>query len=202
MNENKKITDDNSSREIAELKNTIIEQNEIISRLNAKLNEYKSKEASISNAIIAAAEKAKQMEEASKKLYQIEIQRNRLLYMRLEQVLNELHTKYPDLKMDNKINDLSTKFKSLLNANYENLPTKDFLSDFKSINREDPIKKMLSKITNYCDVKQKPSTEIVRNDVFHDEEPLLDMKEALNPTLELDDILKAFDLGGGKPKRD
>lgn len=188
--------------EILDLANQLIEKNEIIATLTKQINDFKAKEQSISAAIIAAAEKAKQMEEASRKLFQIEIQRNRLLYMRMEQVLNELHSKYPDLKTDTQIEDLSQRFKNLVSTNYDNIPTKNFMGDLDIVEPEDPIKKMLNKITNYCDVKEQPVKKAIgdtENNVFKSNSGF-DMREALNPTQELNDILKAFDLGDKKNK--
>lgn len=186
--------------EILDLTNQLIEKNDLIATLSKQINDFKAKEQSISAAIIAASEKAKQMEEASRKLFQIEIQRNRLLYMRMEQVLNELHTKYPEIKTDTQIEDLSQRFKNLVSTNYDNIPTKSFMGDLDIAEPEDPIKKMLNKITNYCDVKEQPAKKITsdpENNVFKFSSGF-DMREALNPTQELNDILKVFDLGDKK----
>ena len=102
---------------IAELQATIAEQRATISRLRAIVEDYKNKEQSISSAIIASMEHANQLEASRKKLYLLDIQRSRLMYLRMEQIINELYQRYPELKKDTKLKDMSEKFKSLVYSN-------------------------------------------------------------------------------------
>ena len=83
-------------------------------RLKALIEEFKNKEQTISNAIVASIDHANQLEASRKKLYSLDIQRSRLLYLRMEQVINELYLKYPELKKDQKLKDMSQKFKSMV----------------------------------------------------------------------------------------
>ena len=99
---------------IAELERKIAEQNNTIEKLSAIIEDYKSKEQSISNAIIASMEHANQLEASRKKLYSLDIQRSRLMYLRMEQIINELYRRYPELKNDNNLKDMSDKFRSML----------------------------------------------------------------------------------------
>ena len=69
---------------IAELERTIQELREQNSKLKAVVDEYKKKEQSISSAIIASMEHANQLEASRKKLYLLDIQRSRLMYLRME----------------------------------------------------------------------------------------------------------------------
>ena len=93
--ENSRLREENSA---LKLRNKELE--EIIKTLNLKIEEYQQKEESISSAIAFAVERSNQLEASRKKLYQLDIQRSRLLYMRMDQVLNELYSRYPELKKD------------------------------------------------------------------------------------------------------
>ena len=75
---------------IAELNKTIFDLKNANARLSAKVEEYRNKEQTISTAIIASMEHANQLEASRKKLYTLDIQRSRLMYLRMEQIINEI----------------------------------------------------------------------------------------------------------------
>ena len=135
-------------RQINELRNENL-------RLRALLDEYKNKEQSISNAIIASIEHANQLEASRKKLYSLDIQRSRLMYLRMEQVINELYRKYPELKKDMKLKDLSERFKSMV---FNDLNEKSAESISFGLKKQpvidDPIKKLLRNIIDCFDSKK------------------------------------------------
>ena len=56
--------------------------------LGASLNDYKLKEEEVSKALVFAVEKSEQMEKGSKKVYDLEIRRLRLMYSRWREVLD------------------------------------------------------------------------------------------------------------------
>lgn len=184
---------------IAEMQATIQEQRATISRLRAVVEDYKNKEQSISSAIIASMEHANQLEASRKKLYLLDIQRSRLLYLRMEQIINELYMRYPELKQDAKLKDISEKFKSLVYNNL-NANTKEPTIDLKKqVVVDDPIKKLLHNIINCFDsksvggdVKRGGPTDDLLNNVSSSG---FDFNEALHPTMELKEILKVFNLG-------
>lgn len=188
------------NEKIKELQSTIIEQRETISRLRAIVEDYKNKEQSISSAIIASMEHANQLEASRKKLYMLDIQRSRLMYLRMEQIINELYHKYPELKKDTKLKDMSDKFKSML---YTNLGDKERELTNVEVKKQpvvdDPIKKLLHNIIDCFDskkvggdVKRGGPTEDLLNNVSSSG---FDFNEALHPTMELEEILKVFNLG-------
>ena len=72
------------SNKLDEQRATIDRQSATISQISSEINEYKSKDSTISMAIISAVEKAQQIESTSKKLYQMESERIRLLYLKME----------------------------------------------------------------------------------------------------------------------
>lgn len=187
---------------IAELQATIVEQRATISRLRAIVEDYKNKEQSISSAIIASMEHANQLEASRKKLYLLDIQRSRLMYLRMEQIINELYSRYPELKKDTKLKDMSEKFKSLVYSNL-NANTKEPVVDMKKqVVVDDPIKKLLHNIINCFDSKSVggdvkrggPSDDLLNNVSSSG----FDFNEALHPNMELEEILKVFNLGENK----
>ena len=184
---------------IAELERQIAELKVTNSRLRATVDEYKNKEQTISSAIIASMEHANQLEASRKKLYSLDIQRSRLMYLRMEQVINELYLKYPELKKDTKLKDMSQKFKSMV---FNDLSEKssDVTFDIKKQPVvDDPIKKLLRNIIDCFDSKKVggdekrggPTDDLMQNVSSSG----FDFNEALNPTMELEEILKVFNLG-------
>ena len=75
---------DSNLTRIAELERTVQELRSKNIRLQNEVDEYKKKEQSISSAIIASMEHANQLEASRKKLYLLDIQRSRLMYLRME----------------------------------------------------------------------------------------------------------------------
>lgn len=188
------------SARIAELERQVAELRLANAKLRASVDEYKNKEQTISSAIIASMEHANQLEASRKKLYSLDIQRSRLMYLRMEQVINELYRKYPELKKDTKLKDMSDKFKSMV-FNDLNEKSADAVSfDLKKQPVvDDPIKKLLRNIIDCFDHKKVggdekrggPTDELIENVSSSG----FDFNEALNPTMELDEILKYFNLG-------
>ena len=188
------------SSRIAELERQVADLRLQNAKLRASVDEYKNKEQTISSAIIASMEHANQLEASRKKLYSLDIQRSRLMYLRMEQIINELYRKYPELKKDTKLRDMSDKFKSMV---FNDLSEKsaDVISfDLKKQPVvEDPIKKLLRNIIDCFDYKKVggdekrggPTDELIENVSSSG----FDFNEALNPTMELDEILKYFNLG-------
>lgn len=183
-------------RQINELRNENL-------RLRAFLDEYKNKEQSISNAIIASIEHANQLEASRKKLYSLDIQRSRLMYLRMEQVINELYRKYPELKKDMKLKDLSERFKSMVfnDLNEKNTESISFGLKKQPV-IDDPIKKLLRNIIDCFDSKKAEEKPVGKTGVITNVTSSgFDFEEALHPTMQLDEILKAFNLGEDKGKK-
>ena len=190
---------------IAELEAQVREQRLTISRLRAQVDEYKNKEQTISSAIIATIDHANQLEASRKKLYSLDIQRSRLMYLRMEQVINELYRKYPELKKDPKLKDMSQKFKSMVFNDLGGKNTDSISFDIKKQPVvDDPIKKLLRNIIDCFDHKKVggdekrggPTDQLMDNVSTSG----FDFKEALNPTMELEEIMKIFNLGPNAKK--
>ena len=69
-----------------------------LEQLKSQLDVYKSKNDDISDALVVAVETAKQIENSSKNIYQLEINRVRSLYDKWQNFLQDLMKKYPELQ--------------------------------------------------------------------------------------------------------
>jgi len=194
---------DNNLTRIAELEKTIQELRESNAKLKSIVDEYKKKEQSISSAIIASMEHANQLEASRKKLYLLDIQRSRLMYLRMEQIINELYRRYPELQKDPKLKNMADKFKSMVfNDLNEKSQDRMLLDVKKQTSTDDPIKKLLRNIID-CFETKKVDEEIkpleIEHNVFNTESKSgFDFNEALHPTMELSEIMKAFNLKNEK----
>ena len=83
---------------LAEQKERISNLKQDLEKNNAELNKYIEKNDNISDALVVAVETAKQIENSSKNIYELEIKRIRALYSKWENFLNELLDAYPSLK--------------------------------------------------------------------------------------------------------
>ena len=121
------------------------------------------------------------------------------MYLRMEQVIHELYLKYPELKKDTRLKDLSEKFKTMVYSDL-NDKSKSLQMDIKKQPVvDDPIKKLLHNIIDYFDTKKiggdekrgGPTDDLMNNVSSSG----FDFNEALHPTMELEEILKVFNLG-------
>ncbi len=189
--------------ENARLKAMLEEHRESIKRLTNEIKSHEAKEQSISSAILFAVERSNQWDNSMRKLYELGIQRSRLLYARMERVLNELYVKYPELKKESKLKDMADKFKTIVSGNDV---SKGFDAEVVTGKNEDPIRKLLNNIISYIDDK-KPTRTLPRQqgvasalDAINSEYATtpsssgFNINEALNPTEDLEDILKSFNL--------
>jgi len=193
----------NLKAENARLKSMVRQLMESNKKLSKEIKIHETKEQSISSAILFAVERSNQWDNSMRKLYELSIQRLRLLYAKAERVLNELYPKYPALKKESKLNDMIEKLRYVASGD-------DMLYGFDSESQnktsEDPIKKLLNNIIRCIDVK-KDSKILKRNpgirstlDTMANEYASVpsksgfDINEALNPTEDLGEILKSFNL--------
>ena len=188
---------------IFDLKQTIIDLKSANAKMQARIEEFRNKEQTISNAIMASMEHANQLEASRKKLYTLDIQRSRLMYLRMEQTINELYLKYPELKKDTRLKDMSEKFKSMVYSDLSETKSNPIqINKPTPVSSDDPIKKLLRNIID-CFETKKPEQEIKISKPESSTPNLMDapsssgfdFNEALHPTMELDEILKVFNLG-------
>ncbi len=151
---------------INDLEEQLTSSNNKILLLENQLNLYKSKEKdmqekgdNISIALTAAVEKAKQIENSSKNVYNLKIEELEILYSRWESVLNELIQKYPNLDEIDNVKQLMANFKSNLKLNLK--------EDFKFSNstnsvlqESDPMRALLGKMNTYLDKQVSNKKEV------------------------------------------
>lgn len=160
-----------NKEEVTQYINSLEEQltnsNNKVLLLENQLNVYKSKEKemqekcdNISIALTAAVEKAKQIENSSKNVYNLKIEELEILYSRWESVLNELIQKYPNLDEIDNVKQLMANFKANLKSNLK--------EDFKFSNstnsvlqESDPMRALLGKMNSYLD-KQVSNKKAVK----------------------------------------
>ena len=186
------------SNKLDEQRATINRQSATIAQISSEINEYKSKDSTISMAIISAVEKAQQIESTSKKLYQMEIERIRLLYLKMENVLKQLYARYPELRKNSEVNDIMDKVGLVLSNNISPVSSQPLMKyAMSSATVEDHIKKLLNKITTIFDKNDDQKVTLKRKTIPESSSGF-DLKEALNPTEQLSDIMKAFNIEPAK----
>ena len=194
---------ENLKAENARLRSMVEQQRESIKNLSREIKTHEAKEQSISSAILFAVERSNQWDNSMRKLYELGIQRSRLLYAKMERVLKELYAKYPALKKETKLTDMAEKFKYIASGNDVSY---SFECENKSKVGEDPIKKLLNNIISYIDDKKEtrvlprkqgaPSAmdALASEYATTPSKSGFNINEALNPTEDLEDILKSFNL--------
>ena len=95
---------DQKNREITRLR-------EEVEALRSGQKHLASKKASISNALVAAVDKAKEIENSSKKVYELKINQLSALLSRWEKLLEEMLEKYPDLVETQNVSHMVKNFK-------------------------------------------------------------------------------------------
>ena len=100
-----------------------------LSQTKQQLDAFKEKNNNISDALVVAVETAKQIENSSKNIYELEIKRIRNLYDKWKSFLDELMKKYPALrsKYDTKmlLEVFSTDIDNILKQNKKSIEQKE-----------------------------------------------------------------------------
>lgn len=111
---------------------------------NEQLEIYKEKNSNISDALIVAVETAKQIENSSKTIYELEIKRIRSLYDKWKSFLDDFMKRYPELQAKYDTNILLDIFKQdidkILNQNKKTMEQKEAVANqFDSIDESNTI---------------------------------------------------------------
>lgn len=259
IKKNRQLENDNLEYEVDKLKleyeKVLSEQKIRISDLkreldakSVELEKYKSKNNDISNALVIAVETAKQIENSSKNVYELEIKRLRNLYNRWEAFLNDLMKDYPKSaqKFDSNrlLDEFSKKIDEIIKQNSvepveetsQPIGIRNLISKMGGLNSkqvestqnvvyikradtQDSIKRqdLELKIKPISNLKLDENNDNGLIDKFFedDAEPQnayskvlirnrqksgFDLKEALNPTEDLAEIMKDFDFFNDEDK--
>ncbi len=151
--------------------------------------EIENKEKNILNAL-NVIEKAKKFQEEGSKNF------NKLIMDKVEILLRELNTRFPQLRRDQNFEDIMTEFTRIVQSfkeNYDKMSniTRPIYSD------NDSMRLLLTKMQDYKKTPQTPKeVRIPTNKTLKDypvSESGFSFEEALNPTDDLEEIMKAFD---------
>lgn len=128
--------------------------------LKNQLQDYINKEASISNALLVAVDKAKQIEEGSKKIYELEIQKLRLLFNKYKVFLDDLIKSHSDSSSIKTTKTLIEDFKKSINITLSN----NFNSNIKTVSAYDPMRALLNKMNSYIAKRNIDANRAMGND--------------------------------------
>lgn len=164
------ILQDNENK-LREQKLRISDLKRELEKTKAELKTFKDKNSDISDALVVAVETAKQIENSSKNIYQLEIKRVRSLYDKWQSFLEDLMAKYPDMQAEYDTKRLLKVFEQdineILKQNQKTIEQKQIIEDMdtNTIGLKLLINKMSSAAkTNPAMLhEQKTAHRIVRN---------------------------------------
>lgn len=158
---------------------------------NEKL-EIENKEKNIMTALNVIEKAKKFQEEGSKNFY-------KLIIDKIELLIKELNLKFPQLKREQNFVNIMTEFENMLKTYKSNLEkTTDITHPIYSEN--DSMRMLLNKMQDYKKGQEPPkevhisTNKIMKNNITANQnESGFSLEEALNPTEDLEEIMKAFD---------
>lgn len=146
---------------LAEQKDRVFTLRNEVNVLKERLEGYQDKDRQISQALIFAVEKADQIENSAKKLYDLEIKRVNLLYEKWNTLIDEIEKEYgsdKNLNIMPLINEFKSGLDSILKQN-QKITNTNIKAQIKN-NSDNYIKNLLNKmdyvINNNTDEIEKP----------------------------------------------
>lgn len=191
---------------IAKLKTEIMEQKLAILESEKKCfdaqkhrEEVEAKEKNILKAIQVFEDVRKVQEDGSKSIYALKIEQMRLVYRKFEDVVKKIYLLHPELEHDKALSSiLSDLDESLTMAKNENAG--DILT-MPVNSHNDTMRALLGKMQEYRKSSENLKADspkevrIARISVKKEDSNVengFDLKEAVNPKIGLDEIMKAF----------
>lgn len=157
---------------LAEQKDRVFTLRNEVNVLKERLDSYHDKDRQISKALIYAVEKADQIENSARKLYELEIKRINILYEKWNYIMSDLEKKYGKNKNFD-IEPLIAEFKqgldSILKQN-QKIANSNIKSEIKN-NSDNYIKNLLNKM-DYVINKSDEEPEKPRKIAKLDEKPV------------------------------
>lgn len=148
-----KEVDDYIEHMESSFKKTILEKEEQIEKL---IQDYKVKEKTITLALTAAVEKAKDIETSSKNIYKLKIEQLTILCSKWEMLLNEMIRRYPGIEDITNVKEDINNLKSVIKNSLKD----DFDIDLISKNPvTDPMRVLLSKLIQ---IKPEPKVKVIK----------------------------------------
>ena len=186
---------------ITRLKAELMEQKFILLESNLDVQkqreEVETKEKNILKAIQVFEDARKFQEEGSKSMYALKIEQVTLVYRKFEDVLKKIYLLHPELEKDKELAKLVEELQGVLDKAKGESVTGILTSPINSDN--DSMRVLLSKMQDYRKANDMPKEvkiariNVKKQPVSQPEGSGFDLKEAVNPKIGLDEIMKAFD---------
>lgn len=135
--------------------NALLDENRL---LKDKLLKYTSKETSISGALMVAVEKAKEIEDDSKKVYELEIQRLRLLFNKYKSLLDKMLEENPKSDSVKATKKVVQEFRESINETL----SRNYSVMAKNVSAYDPMRNLLSKMQKYIEKRNQETTDEIK----------------------------------------
>lgn len=180
--------------ELMEQKFNLLESNLDVQK---QREEVETKEKNILKAIQVFEDARKFQEEGSKSMYALKIEQVTLVYRKFEDVLKKIYLLHPELEKDKELAKLVEELQGVLNKAKGESVTGILTSPINSDN--DSMRVLLSKMQDYRKANDMPKEvkiariNVKKQPVSQPEGSGFDLKEAVNPKIGLDEIMKAFD---------
>lgn len=159
--------------------------------------EIETKEKNILRAIQVFEDTRKFQEEGSKSLYALKVEQMTLVYRKVEDVLKKIYYLHPELQSDRELGGLVSELEDIISKAKGESVTGVLTSPVNSDN--DSMRVLLGKMQEYRKNSESPKEvriariNVKKEDCQPEESNGFDLKEAVNPKIGLDEIMKAFD---------
>lgn len=144
---------------LSQQKDRVFSLKKEIALLNERLATFEHKDKQVSKALISAVEKAEQIENSARKIYDLEVRRIRLLYRKWEEIVARLEEGFPiiltDGKMQFAIDEFNSNIKSVIRQN-EKFEQSGVKEDLKK-NSDNYIKNLLNRMDYIINEKSEKS---------------------------------------------
>lgn len=179
---------------LAEQKDRVVALKNEVDNLNSRLSNYVNKDDQISKALIFAVEKAEQIENNAKNVYNMEIKRVNALYERWEELLLEIEKHCPSVNKNNYINSLMEEFKRSIEEVSKNgltLETKSVRQELKN-NSDQFIRNILNKMDyvvnskpiSIVDVEKPKKDKVLKEDAKPEKQEVVKAEKVVEKRIE------------------
>lgn len=147
---------------LAEQKDRVFSMRNELDVLKNRLEAYQNKDKQISQALYFAVEKAEQIENSARKLYDLEIKRVNILYERWSMLINELEESFGRKNIDDRILKMMDELKGGIDSVMEqnkNIANSNIKQELKQ-NSDNYIKNLLNKMDYVINDKPKKKSEL------------------------------------------
>ena len=158
---------------LAEQKDRVFTMRNELDVLKNRLEAYQNKDKQISQALYFAVEKAEQIENSARKLYDLEIKRVNILYERWRVLIDQLEQSYGSGSLDPQISKMMDELRSGLDsvmAQNNNIANSNIKQELKE-NSDNYIKNLLNKMDYVINDKPKKKAEPKETKKKEEEKP-------------------------------